>query len=131
MHVKRVCRPDPIVVPGATFLRVSTSWEIFHPKGIDPTTTRLLQLTSAVALLLIVHYFWYVTACHTVQVCHAHHPDRWDICRTNRGALKLFLKDGPKRGQFTYWVVVTFVLPMCVNKVRALLLLGSRSWNRP
>ncbi|KAL1944455.1 hypothetical protein VTO73DRAFT_2885 [Trametes versicolor] len=93
MHVKRVCRPDPIVVPGATFLRVSTSWEIFHPKGIDPTTTRLLQLTSAAALLLIVHYFW-----------------------TNRGALKLFLKGGPKRGQFTYWVVVTFVLPMCVNR---------------
>lgn len=52
----------------------------------------------------------------------------------HRGALKLFLKDGPKRGQFTYWVVVTFVLPMCVNKVRAPTMTtfrrAARSWDR-
>lgn len=62
MHVKRVCNPKPIEVPGASFLKVSTNWEVFHPKKIDPTTTRLSLLTGAVALLLIVHYFWYVTA---------------------------------------------------------------------
>ncbi len=51
----------------------------------------------------------------------------------NRDALKLFLKDGPKRGHFTYWVVVTFVLPMCVNKVRTLTVVfspGSHPWDR-
>ncbi|OJT04325.1 hypothetical protein TRAPUB_4959 [Trametes pubescens] len=93
MHVNRICIPEPIEVPGATFLKMTIGWEVFKPKGIDLTTTRLLQLTMAVALLLIVHHFW-----------------------MNRDALKLFLKDGPKRGHFTYWVVVTFVLPMCVNK---------------
>lgn len=38
--------------------------------------------------------------------------------RVNREAFKLFLKDGPQRGRYTYWVVVTVVLPVCVKRVR-------------
>ncbi len=96
---------------------MTISWEVYNPEEIDSTTARLLQLTPAVSALLVAHQYLCVpTPCGAV-VFDAHPPH----CRVNREALKQFLGVGdvPKGRRLIYWIAITFVLPSCVNMVRA------------
>ncbi|TFK83156.1 hypothetical protein K466DRAFT_589971 [Polyporus arcularius HHB13444] len=56
INVRKVCWPGNIILGNG--MRIKAQWEVFDPRGIDPTTGKLTQLSHMLVLAVLAMSVW-------------------------------------------------------------------------
>ncbi len=70
MNVQKVCWPGDTILDNGT--RIKAQWEVFDPRGIDPTTGKLTQLSHMVGLAVLALWVWCVCLSRTYETLARH-----------------------------------------------------------